>query len=97
MSPEAAPATSRARRLRASLSVALVLVLAGLLFTANARLAQGEESRYPEDLAQLVDQESRRNAGLASQVDALDDEIAQLSASAPSVPGSTSTSSTSTR
>lgn len=87
MSPEATPATSRARRLRASLSVALVLVLAGLLFTANARLARGEESRYPEDLAQLVDQESQRNAGLASQVDALDDEIARLSASAPAAPG----------
>ncbi|MFC8922825.1 DUF881 domain-containing protein [Cellulosimicrobium sp. NPDC057127] len=84
MSPEA---TSRARRVRASLSVAFVLVLAGLLFTANARLAQGEESRHPQDLAQLVDRESERNAELASQVDALDDEIARLSAPDPAAPG----------
>ncbi len=87
MSPQATPATSRARRLRGSVSVAFVLVLAGLLFTANARLAQGEESREPEDLAQLVDRESQRNAELASQVDALDDEIARLSSSDPAVPG----------
>jgi uncharacterized protein YlxW (UPF0749 family) len=87
VSPEATPATSRGRRVRASVSVAFVLVLAGLLFTANARLAQGEEGRHPEDLAQLVDRESQRNAGLASQVDALDDEIARLSAPDPAAPG----------
>ena len=69
--PETRP--SRARRLRTGLTVAFVLALAGLMFTASARLAQGDESRHPENLAQLVDRESERVADLAAQVDALDD------------------------
>ena len=81
--PETRP--SRARRLRSGLTVAFVLALAGLMFTASARLAQGDESRHPENLAQLVDRESERVADLAAQVDALDDEIAALSADDPAV------------
>lgn len=70
---------SRGRRARSAVTVALVLALAGLMFTANARLARGEESRHPEDLAQLVDRESDRVADLASQVDTLTREIDGLS------------------
>lgn len=73
------PAPSRARRVRSAVSVALVLALAGLMFTANARLSRGEESRHPENLAQLVDKESDRVADLAAQVDALTREVAGLS------------------
>jgi uncharacterized protein YlxW (UPF0749 family) len=79
VNPESSPAPTRARRLRSALTVAFVLALAGLMFTASARLARGEESRHPENLAQLVDRESDRVADLAAQVDALDDEIARLS------------------
>ncbi|MBD5784634.1 DUF881 domain-containing protein [Cellulosimicrobium terreum] len=82
----AAPPASRSRRLRAALSVALVLALAGVLFTANARLARGEESRHPENLAQLVDQESSRVERLSGTVDSLNDEIAELSAPRGQVP-----------
>jgi uncharacterized protein YlxW (UPF0749 family) len=70
---------SRARRVRSGVSIALVLALAGLMFTANARLARGEESRHPENLAQLVDRESHRVADLAAEVDALTGEVAALS------------------
>ncbi|WP_435737786.1 DUF881 domain-containing protein [Cellulosimicrobium sp. PMB13] len=85
MSTEHPPAVapSRARRWRSALTVAFVLALAGLMFTASARLARGEESRHPENLAQLVDRESDRVADLAAQVDALDDEIASPSAADP--------------
>lgn len=71
---------SRGRRVRATLSVGLVLALAGLMFTASARLARGDEARHPENLAQLVESESDRVARLSAKVDALSDEIAVLSA-----------------
>ncbi|MCB7135752.1 DUF881 domain-containing protein [Cellulosimicrobium marinum] len=84
---DAAPAPRAHGRVRSTITVALVLALAGLLFTANARLARGEEDRHPENLAQLVESESQRNAALSAQVDALDDEIAGLSAPDPTSPG----------
>ncbi|MFI2704848.1 DUF881 domain-containing protein [Cellulosimicrobium composti] len=80
--PVAAPAqppAPRSRRLRSAVTVALVLALSGLMFTANARLARGDDSRHPENLAQLVDRESDRVADLAEQVDALTAEVARLS------------------
>ncbi len=66
------------RGLRGAGSVGLVLALAGLLFTANARLAQGQEERHPQDLGELAKVESSRVesltddvVGLRAQVDAL--------------------------
>jgi uncharacterized protein YlxW (UPF0749 family) len=78
-SPAAPAAPPRSRRVRSAVTVALVLALAGVMFTANARLARGEDSRHPENLAQLVDRESDRVANLSAQVDALTEEIAGLS------------------
>lgn len=51
-SPAAPAAPPRSRRVRSAVTVALVLALAGVMFTANARLARGEDSRHPENLAQ---------------------------------------------
>ncbi|MBD8079998.1 DUF881 domain-containing protein [Cellulosimicrobium arenosum] len=56
------------------------------MFTANARLARGEESRHPENLAQLVDRESGRVERLSGTVDSLNDEIETLSAPSGPVP-----------
>lgn len=63
------------RRGAGTASVALVLVLAGLLFAANARLAQGVDGRHPQNLAQLVAVESERAAELESEATALLGEI----------------------
>ena len=38
---------------RGSLSVTLVLALAGMMFVANARLAHGTDERHPQNLADL--------------------------------------------
>src|SRR5690606_40161961 len=79
--PLAAPAqppAPRSRRVRSALTVALVLALSGLMFTANARLARGDDSRHPENLAQLLDREPDRVADLAEQDDALTAEGARL-------------------
>jgi uncharacterized protein YlxW (UPF0749 family) len=71
------------RRVRAALSVALVLALAGVLFTASAQLARGTERRHPEDLPQLVESESDRADALAGKVDALRSQVDRLTASEP--------------
>jgi hypothetical protein len=52
----------RGRALRGTLSVALVMALAGALFTANARLANGSDARQPQDLAGLQSNEDARRA-----------------------------------
>ena len=76
---------------RGSYGVALVLVLAGLLFAANVNLARGTEAREPQDLEDLVQVESERAeeaaaavAGLQAEVDRLTDEQVDL---APAQPG----------
>ena len=70
----------RARRhaVRGTVSVALVLALAGLMFTANARLARSEEARHPQDLEGLAERESSRVEELAGQVDTLRAEVERL-------------------
>ena len=64
--------------LRASVSITLVFALAGLLFTANARLARSEEDRHPENLAALVKIEAERVEGLQREVDGLRIDVDSL-------------------
>ena len=64
--------------LRASVSITLVFAMAGLLFTANARLARSEEDRHPENLAALVKVEAERVEGLQQDVDGLRIEVDDL-------------------
>ena len=56
---------------RGSVTVGVVLALAGLLFTANAHLAQTTNARGGQDLAGLVEREGVRVDQLAAEVDAL--------------------------
>ncbi|QTE29519.1 DUF881 domain-containing protein [Pengzhenrongella sicca] len=72
------PGHRPARRLRGTASVGLVLALAGLLFTANAKLAAGQETRHPADLGELAAVESDRVETLAGEVDALRAEVEEL-------------------
>jgi uncharacterized protein YlxW (UPF0749 family) len=64
--------------------VGAVAVLAGLMFSASARLADGggADTRDPQDLAQLVDAETDRVAELRERSGELDREIDTLSARA---------------
>jgi len=70
---------------RGAYGVAVVLVLSGLLFAANARVANGHESRQPQDLPDLVQTELDRAdtaaatvKDLRAAVDRLTDANAQL-------------------
>ncbi|WNB85577.1 DUF881 domain-containing protein [Cellulomonas sp. ATA003] len=63
---------------RGTASVGLVLALAGLMFTANARLASSQEARHPQDLGELADRESSRVEMLAARVDGLRAEVESL-------------------
>jgi uncharacterized protein YlxW (UPF0749 family) len=56
---------------RGSVAVGVVLALAGLLFTANAHLAQTTNVRGPQDLAGLVEREGARVDQLSAEVDTL--------------------------
>lgn len=67
-------------RLRGTASVGLVLALAGVLFTANARLSQGQDARHPQDLGELAAAESSRVQALAGEVDGLRAEVERLTA-----------------
>ena len=64
--------------LRASLSAALVLFMAGLLFVANARLTSGDETRHPENFGDLVEQESVRGDDLFAEVERLRASVKEL-------------------
>lgn len=68
--------------LRAGVSVMLVLALAGLLFTANARLARSGEGRHTENVTELVRGEieaaTQRVEDLQTEVDARRAEVEQL-------------------
>ena len=69
----------RRRRLTTgSVAVGIVLALAGVLFAANARLAQGQESRAPQSLTDLAVAASDRLAKLTTQVDSLRADVEQL-------------------
>ena len=63
---------------RGASGVALVLVLAGMLFAANARLAGGADARQPQDLAHLVQDEMDRAETLTTQVQGLRGEVDRL-------------------
>lgn len=69
---------------RSWISVGAVAVLAGLMFSASARLADGggADTRDPQDLAQLVDAETVRVTDLTERTGELDREIEALSARA---------------
>ncbi|GAA4712999.1 Uncharacterized conserved protein YlxW, UPF0749 family [Promicromonospora umidemergens] len=71
-------------RWRSWLSVGAVAVLAGLMFSASARLADGggADTRDPQDLAQLVDTETGRVTELTERTSELDREVETLSARA---------------
>lgn len=71
---------SSPRGLRGATSVGLVLALAGLLFTANARLAKGQESRHPQDLGELAKVESDRVQSLTGEVAGLRAQVDKLTA-----------------
>ena len=68
------------RALRGTASVGLVLALAGLLFTANAHLAKGQEERHPQDLGELAKVESARVKTLSGNVDDLRAQVDSLTA-----------------
>ena len=61
-----------------AVGVALVLVLAGMLFVANARLSGGLEARQPQDLAHLVQAEQDRVTELATEVEGLRADVVSL-------------------
>ncbi len=65
---------------RGTISVTVVLALAGLLFAANARQAQGSGTRTAQDLPGLVGGEEDRVAQLTGQVATLRAEVTALSA-----------------
>lgn len=69
---------------RSWVSVGAVAALAGLMFSASARLADGggASSRDPQDLRQLVDVETTRVRELTERTSELDREIEALSARA---------------
>lgn len=59
-------------------SVAVVLVLAGVLFAANAKLAGGASARQTAGLPHLVQEEFARSEEIAAEVEALRAEVDQL-------------------
>lgn len=69
-------------RWRASLSVALVLAIAGLMFAANAQLQGGDAGRHPQNLAGLVQARTAQVAELTANVEALNAEVVALTESA---------------
>ncbi len=81
MAEHGTPTTAARRRRvsRGSLSVALVLALAGTLFVANARLARSSDDRHPQDLRGLASAEDQRVSALAAELDELEAEIGALS------------------
>jgi uncharacterized protein YlxW (UPF0749 family) len=72
------PHRARARVTRGTLSVALVLALAGVLFAANAKFARADGQRHPEDLDDLTRVEIARVEELSSTVDGLRAEVDEL-------------------
>ena len=68
----------RRQALRGTVSVGLVLALAGLMFTANARLPSSQEQRHPQNLGELAEVESSRVESLAGQVESLRADVDRL-------------------
>lgn len=61
-----------------AVGVALVLVLAGVLFAANARLQGGLDARQAQDLPSLVQAELNRAEAASAEVEALRAEVDRL-------------------
>lgn len=61
-----------------TVGVAAVLVLAGFLFAANARLQGGTDARHAQDLPGLVQGELERADALATEVEELRSEVDAL-------------------
>jgi uncharacterized protein YlxW (UPF0749 family) len=80
--PSAGPTLSRARRIRSSITVLLVLALSGLMFTASARLARDEDGRHPQNLTELVQSEERRVQSMTQKVVGLEAEVSGLAQAA---------------
>ncbi|GMA33104.1 DUF881 domain-containing protein [Litorihabitans aurantiacus] len=78
--PSGLPGRRRPRS-RASLTVALVAFVAGILFATSATLFAGFDDGRPRDLRSLVAQESERLAERNDAVDDLRSEVATLQAS----------------
>lgn len=70
--------TRRSVPVTGALGVTLVLVLAGFLFAANARLAAGTTGREPQDLAGLVETEMARLEEVETEVHDLEGEVVAL-------------------
>lgn len=73
----AAPRRRNANR-GSAFAVAVVLVLAGFLFAANARIAGAGATRHAQDLPGLVESEVNRTEQLAADVEALRAEVDAL-------------------
>ena len=67
------------RRVRATVTVGLVLALSGLLFTLSARTADAG-SRHPLDLSELTQQRAATVERLSGEVDELRAEVERLTA-----------------
>lgn len=83
------PHRARARFTRGTLSVALVLALAGVLFAANAKFARADGQRHPEDLDDLTRVEISRVERLSSTVDGLRAEVDDLAEAENEAAGAT--------
>ena len=76
---------------RGAYGVAVVLVLSGLLFAANARVAEGHDSREPQDLPDLVQAELERADAAATTVTDLRAEVDRLTDANAQLPPAEST------
>ena len=75
------PHASRRRLLsRGRLSVAVVLMLAAILFVVSAREARDPATRRPQDLGDLIQAESARVERLSNQINDLNAEVSRLTA-----------------
>lgn len=69
--------------LKRDISVAVVLLLAGSMFTVSAKLNAGHQHRHPEDLVSLVRVETERNQELEESTLALQAKVDQFTAEQP--------------
>lgn len=67
--------------LKRSLSIGVVLLLAGAMFSISAKLNSGNQHRHPEDLVSLVRIETARNQDLENSVAALQTQADEYTAS----------------
>lgn len=76
--PSPSRVASRGKKGRRAITIAVVAVIAGMLFGANAALFRASEERHPENLIELVRAESARVEELSAEVEALRAEVGQL-------------------